>query len=72
MSELDLKCLVVAKWLSLNPKIVLFFDLEDTYQPREQQQSNELVRQLSQGGMLVITVSPNLEFLEKISDRIIS
>lgn len=72
LSELDLKCLVVAKWLSLNPKIVLIFDLEDTYQPREQQQSNELVRQLSQGGTLVITVSPNLEFLEKISDRIIS
>ena len=72
VSELDLKGLVVAKWLSLNPKIVLFFDLEDTYQPGEQQQSNELIRQLSQEGVLAITVSPNLDFLEKTCDRIIN
>lgn len=71
-SELELKGLVVAKWLSLNPSIVLFFDLEDTYQPGEQEQSNELAHQLSQEGILVITVSPNLEFLEKTSDRIIN
>ena len=72
VGELDLKGLVVAKWLSLDPKIVLFFDLEDTYQPGEQQQSNELIRQLSQEGVLAITVSPNLDFLEKTCDRIIN
>ena len=59
------------QWLSLHPKIVLFFDLEDTFQPEEQRKSNELIRQLSQEGVLVITVSPNLDFLEKISDRMI-
>ena len=72
VSELDLKGLVVAKWLSLHPKIVLFFDMEDTYQPGEQQQSGELVQQLSQEGVLAITVSPNLDFLEKTCDRIIN
>ena len=71
VSDLDLKCLVVAKWLSLDPQIVVFFDIEDTYQPAEQEESRDLVRQLSQEGILVITVSPNLDFLEKISDRII-
>ena len=71
VSELDLRCLVIAKWLSLNPQIVLFFDLEDTYQPGEQKQSSELIRQLSREGVLVITVSPNLDFLEKTSERII-
>ena len=71
VSELDLKGLVVAKWLSLDPRIAVFFDLEDTCQPGEQQQSSELVRQLAREGVLVVTVSPNLDFLEKISDRII-
>ncbi len=72
INELDMKCLVVAKWLSMNPDIAVFFDLEDTYQPAEQQQSNELLRQLSQEGVLVITVSPNLDFLQKTSDTIIN
>jgi len=66
------KELSVAKGLSLDPDIIIFFDLEDSYQPAEQEQSAELIRQLSAEGKIVISVSSNLDFLEKTSEIIIS
>ncbi|MBR5049113.1 MAG: ATP-binding cassette domain-containing protein, partial [Erysipelotrichaceae bacterium] len=72
ITELLLRQLAVAKWLSLDPDIALFFDLEDTYQPAEQHHSGELYRQLAREGRIVITVSANLDFLEKTSELIIS
>ena len=62
------KCLTGA----LDPDIIIFFDLEDSYQPAEQEQSAELIRQLSMEGKIVISVSSNLDFLEKTSETIIS
>ncbi|MBO4218224.1 MAG: hypothetical protein J5887_01785, partial [Erysipelotrichaceae bacterium] len=72
ITEPLLRQLAVAKWLSLDPDIALFFDLEDTYQPAEQHHSGELYRQLAREGKIVITVSANLDFLEKTSELIIS
>ena len=65
LPEERLKDLVVAKWLTLDPGIVVLFALTETTFPNEQERARQLHRQLAEEGRIVVVISPNSEYLQR-------
>ena len=65
LPEERLKELVVAKWLTLDPGIVVLFALTETTFPNEQERARQLHRQLAEEGKAVVVISPNSEYLQR-------
>ncbi|MGI6607387.1 MAG: hypothetical protein ACOX1F_00185 [Erysipelotrichaceae bacterium] len=71
LSEEEIEKIIMAKWLSINPKFLIYFAINSIIQTKEQEEMKVLFNQLKEEGKSVLVISASHAYLSNVCDRLV-